>query len=162
MGAIRAPLRHAEWHGATPTDLVFPFFVFITGASMTFSVHAARARGIDDAELARRRWKRCALVFLTGVALNGFPFYDVATLRIPGVLQRIALASLLAGVFVGRTRRATVVAGVALLAIHTALLLLVPAPGRDAVSLLKGGDLGAAIDLAVFGKAHLWSGGGGL
>ena len=161
-GAIFAPLKHAEWHGLTPTDLVFPFFVFITGASMAFSVEAARAKGVEGGELARRHFKRCALVFVTGVALNGFPFYDLAMLRIPGVLQRIALASLLAGVFVRRGVKASTVGGLALLAIHTAILLLVPAPGREVPSLERGGDVGAALDLWIFGKNHLWIGGGGV
>src|SRR5690606_35819598 len=100
-GAIYAPLRHAEWHGWTPTDLIFPFFLFIVGVSLSFSFAAQTVRGASRAVIMRRAAKRAAIIFALGLVLHLFPdFLDLATVRIPGVLQRIALAFLLATPFV--------------------------------------------------------------
>jgi predicted acyltransferase len=92
--AIYPPLAHAEWHGWTPTDLIFPFFLFIVGVSMAFSLLPLLERGEGRGELMRRR--RCAGSSCSaGLILAAFPFYDLdlANLRIPGVLQRIGIAS---------------------------------------------------------------------
>ncbi len=91
-------LRHKEWDGCTPTDLVFPFFLFIVGVSMWFSY---RKTGHELTGAATwRLFKRGALIFLVGIALQMFPFWDfnnggwrsIETMRIMGVLQRIGLA----------------------------------------------------------------------
>lgn len=84
-------LEHAKWHGFTPTDLVFPSFVYITGVSAWFSFK--RNGHSLSADLMKRIWKRTLIIFLMGVGLYAFPFYtsSPANWRIPGVLQRIAL-----------------------------------------------------------------------
>jgi predicted acyltransferase len=89
---VYAPLRHAAWHGCTPTDLVFPSFLFIVGVAMWFSF--SKFNGQMSAALARKILRRTALIFLVGLALNAYPFFnkDWSTLRIMGVLQRIGLA----------------------------------------------------------------------
>jgi predicted acyltransferase len=89
---VYAPLRHAEWHGCTPTDLVFPFFLFIVGVAIWFSF--SKFNGQLDGVLARKILRRTVLIFLVGLALNAYPFFNknYAELRIMGVLQRIALA----------------------------------------------------------------------
>src|ERR687896_1587150 len=84
---VYPPLLHAEWHGLTPTDLIFPFFLFIVGVSITLSRRSA-SRG----SIARR----AAIIFALGLFLNGYPRFDLATWRIPGVLQRIAVCYLVA------------------------------------------------------------------
>jgi predicted acyltransferase len=89
--AVYAPLEHAEWNGWTFTDTVFPFFLWIVGVAMTFSV-TKRAHPLLHV------FRRAALIFLLGLLLNGFPRYNLETLRIPGVLQRIAVCYLIAGV----------------------------------------------------------------
>ena len=85
-------LLHSDWHGATPTDLVFPFFLFIVGTSMFFSLSKYNQK--LDAVITKKIARRTAIIFGIGLALNYFPFYDKSlfTLRIMGVLQRIALA----------------------------------------------------------------------
>src|SRR5512138_524477 len=94
---IHPPLRHAEWHGWTPTDLIFPFFLFIVGVSMTLSFARLRERGSTRADIFLKSVKRAAILFGLGLLLHGFPNYlDLSNLRIPGVLQRIALAYLAA------------------------------------------------------------------
>ena len=97
---VYAPLRHAEWDGLTPTDLVFPFFVFIVGVAMSFSFR--KFDGANRATWYGKVFRRTALIFLVGLMLNWFPFYDthLSELRIFGVLQRIALAYGLAAIIV--------------------------------------------------------------
>jgi predicted acyltransferase len=154
---IYGPLRHAEWHGWTPTDLVFPFFLFIVGVAMTFSYGKLLERGAGRRELIWKAFKRSAILFGIGLFLHGFPSYNFSTIRIPGVLQRIALASFLATIPVvfTRARGRAITAGVLLLG-YWAIMTLVPVPEFGAGVLEPGKDLGAYVDRAVFGTAHLW------
>jgi predicted acyltransferase len=86
------PLKHSAWNGWTPTDLVFPFFLFIVGVATAFSFSSRLARGESRAHLLKHILWRGAILFAIGVFLNGFPNrYHVDSLRIYGVLQRIAL-----------------------------------------------------------------------
>jgi predicted acyltransferase len=158
--AIYAPLRHAEWHGWTPTDLIFPFFLFIVGVAMTLSFGKLLERGASRRQILRKATKRAAILFLLGLLLHSFPWvgYDFGQIRIPGVLQRIGLAYFLATPIVlwfGWRGRLTAL--VALLLGYWALLAWVPVPGVGAGVLEPGQDLGAFIDRAVFGTDHLWS-----
>ena len=73
--AIYPPLAHATWHGWTPTDLIFPFFLFIVGITTHLSLEARRARGDDEGALIRQIVRRGLLIFLAGLLLNGFPFF---------------------------------------------------------------------------------------
>src|SRR5579864_6528067 len=84
------PLDHAAWNGLTPTDLVFPFFVFIVGVSLVFSLSKRLEEGADKKLLLVQVLKRTLIIFALGLFLNGFPYYHLNTVRIPGVLQRIA------------------------------------------------------------------------
>ena len=94
---IYPPLEHAEWNGWTPTDLIFPFFLFIVGVSLTLSFASRIARGLTSRALAIHVVRRSALIFAIGLFLNGFPSFDLSSIRIMGVLQRIALCYLVAG-----------------------------------------------------------------
>ena len=157
---VYGPLRHAEWHGWTPTDLIFPFFLFIVGVSMTFSFRARRRRGAETGTLLRKAARRAVVLFLLGLLLHAFPWYDVelATLRIPGVLQRIAVAYLAASALVLLTGlRAQVAATAALLLGYWAVMMLVPVPGGSAGDLSPDGNLAAWLDRTVLGTEHLWS-----
>src|SRR5574339_395603 len=88
-------LRHAEWHGWTFADLVFPFFLWICGVSMTFSFARRIEENADKRMLLRYVLQRVTLLFGLGLLLNGFPDYTWETIRIPGVLQRIAVCYLI-------------------------------------------------------------------
>ena len=158
-GHIHAPLEHAKWNGWTFTDTVFPFFLFAAGVAMAISIERRRAGGGEHlvADLA----KRAAVIFLIGLALNLIPYFNFATLRIPGVLQRIALCILLAAPLAVHARtRMIVLAIAALFAAYTVPMLFVPVPGPDGVvaagALEPGRDFGAWLDRHVFG-AHVWS-----
>src|SRR5262247_3617323 len=80
------PLEHAEWNGWTPTDLVFPFFLFIVGVATTFSLAHWQELGATQFLLARKVVTRAAIIFALGLLLQGFPHYDLAHIRIFGVL----------------------------------------------------------------------------
>jgi predicted acyltransferase len=158
---VYPPLRHAEWHGWTPTDLIFPFFLYIVGVAMVFSFGKRRSQGADRHALMVKAAKRAAILFGLGLLLHAFPFYDLdlGTLRIPGVLQRIAVAYLAATAIVlyGASLRAEIVAAAALLLGYWALMTLVPVPGGTAGDLTPDGNLAAWVDRTVLGTDHLWS-----
>lgn len=156
---VYGPLQHAKWHGWTPTDLIFPFFLFIVGVAMAYSFPAQARRGASQGEMMRKAAKRSALLFLLGLVLAAFPFYDLdpATLRIPGVLQRIGVAFLLASAVVVFTGpRGQAMAAAALLLGYWAAMKWVPVPGYGAGSLEPDSNLAAYVDRTVLGTAHLW------
>jgi predicted acyltransferase len=103
--AIYWPLDHAEWNGWTPTDLIFPFFVFIVGVAMTLSFAARLQRGATRGRLARHVALRAIAIYAVGFFLNAFPHFHMSTVRYSGVLQRIAVCYLIAGLFVLLTAR---------------------------------------------------------
>jgi predicted acyltransferase len=130
-GSIYSPLRHSEWNGWTPTDLVFPFFLFIVGVSLVFSFSARRNRGKSRGALMAHVLRRGVILFALGVFINGFPNrYNPATLRIEGVLQRIALCYVIASILylwcAPKVRWATIFL---CLAGYWILLRYVPVPG---------------------------------
>ncbi|MDQ3804819.1 MAG: heparan-alpha-glucosaminide N-acetyltransferase domain-containing protein [Acidobacteriota bacterium] len=155
-GAIYSPLEHAEWHGWTPTDLVFPFFLFIVGVSITLALSRRAASGGPKRDLYLKILRRSLIIFGLGLVLAGFPSYDLSTIRIPGVLQRIAVCYLVASVIFLNTKwRAQAVTAAALLLLYWALMALVPAPGSAAGDLSMEGNLAAHLDRAVLGR-HTW------
>ena len=148
--AVYAPLRHSPWNGCTIADLVFPFFLFVVGITTTMSLATMVQRGGDDAAIRARIWRRAAVLFGIGVLLNWFPFYQsgaipwtahpnpfdrvverLMLLRIPGVMQRIAVAYLAAALLARRasSRTLVVVTAVVLIA-YWGLLTVVPVPGE--------------------------------
>jgi predicted acyltransferase len=154
------PLSHAAWHGWTPTDLIFPFFLFAVGVSIAFALAPRLERDEPRGGLLLRIASRSVILFALGLFLAGFPSLDFATIRIPGVLQRIAVCYLaVALLFVATWRRhqVAVIASVfaALLLAYSALMALVPVPGFGAGDLGKEGNLAAYIDRAVLGP-HIW------
>lgn len=158
--AIHPPLRHASWHGWTPTDLIFPFFLFIVGVALSLSFAKLRARGMARRELLAKAARRATILVLLGLVLHAFPWVgtDLSGLRLPGVLQRIGVAYLGAAVIVlfAGTRGRIASLSVLLLG-YWALLELVPVPGIGPGVLEPGRDLGAWLDRRVFGSDHLWS-----
>src|SRR5271157_3160701 len=91
------PLKHARWNGWTATDVIFPFFLFIVGVSLVLSFESRLRRGDSQKALVLHTLRRSATIFAIGLLLNGLPHFHLATWRIPGVLQRIAVAYLAAG-----------------------------------------------------------------
>src|SRR3954468_24692450 len=96
--AIYSPLEHAEWNGWTPTDLVFPFFLFIVGVSITLALSRRAETAGSKRDLYWKILRRSLIIFGLGLFLAGFPSFPLATIRIPGVLARIAVCYLCAAV----------------------------------------------------------------
>ncbi len=175
--AIYVPLGHAKWHGWTPTDLVFPFFLFIVGITTHLSLSKR-----DPDEMVPKIIRRGLAIFVVGLLLNAFPFYwwgkiadnpdpslwdrvvyRVEHLRIMGVLQRIGLAYMFAALLTLRTTRRQQIAIVtSILVGYWLLLTLVPVPGTGTIGalLLDQPDktLAAWTDRAILGLNHIWSG----
>ncbi len=171
---IYAPLEHAPWHGVTPTDLVFPFFLFAVGNAMAFVIPKLEAAG--EGVFWRKIIKRTLLIFLIGLLLNWFPFIKwdndgivgkpwsyinaagvPAGVRIFGVLQRIALCYFFASVIAHycKQKGAFIVSAFLLLAYWFVCVAANPA---DPYSL--AGWFGTKIDLAMVGEAHIYKGEG--
>ena len=140
---VYAPLRHAEWHGATPTDLVFPFFLFIVGVSISLSL--SKRKGSSN--LYVKIFKRSAIIFLLGIFLALFPKFDFENLRIVGVLQRIALVYLVCAVLYLNTSHSTQLkTGIGLLVIYWITMAFIPFNGNLAGTLDPGNNFAAWID----------------
>jgi predicted acyltransferase len=157
---LYAQLEHAHWNGWTFTDWIFPFFLFIGGISMTFSLGRQADAGADKGALLLKLFKRALLIFLIGFLLNYIPKFDLSTVRIPGVLQRIALCTMLAAPLVVYFSWRQIVVWIAgLLALYSAVMLLVPVPDMNGVVgagvLEPGRDAGAWLDRQ-FLAGHMW------
>ena len=149
---VYAPLLHAEWNGATPTDLVFPFFLFIIGSAMFFSFK--KSNFTASPEQFRKIIKRGFIMFFIGFMLNIIPFtVNVEDLRIMGVLQRIGIAYAVAACLVLVLNRTGIfIASAVILLAYWALLLSV---GEGALTI--EGNIIRQFDLAVFGANHMYS-----
>ena len=140
---VYAPLRHAEWHGATPTDLVFPFFLFIVVVSISLSL--SKRKGSSN--LYVKIFKRSAIIFLLGIFLALFPKFDFENLRIVGVLQRIALVYLVCAILYLNTSHLTQLkTGIGLLVIYWITMAFIPFNGNLAGTLDPGNNFAAWID----------------
>ena len=152
-GHIYAPLAHAEWHGCTLADVVFPFFLFIVGVSIAFALQKNAA----PAPTLKKIWWRTALLAGLGLFASTWLDFDPGTLRVPGVLVRIALVYGLSATIFRLTSWRTQAALVAGLLIgYAGLLQVVPVPGIGPANLAPATNLGAWLDRLVFGEAHLW------
>lgn len=155
--SVYPPLLHAPWHGWTPTDLIFPFFLFIVGVAIPLAFASRRRRGQDRATLLAHAWWRGALLALVGLAMAAYPFVQWEGLRYPGVLQRIGLVyALTATAYLFLDRRALAALTVALLLGYWALMSWVPVPGFGAGDLSPDGNLAAWLDRTLM-DGHLWS-----
>ena len=164
--AIHSPLEHAEWHGLTPTDLVFPFFLFIVGISITLALGRRVETGGINHDIYLKIFRRSLIIFGLGLFMAAFPFYnftkgewlDVSQLRIMGVLQRIAVCYLFAALIFIRTnwKQQAMIAG-ALLLVYWALMILVNVPGCEITTFdVKACNLAAYLDRVVLTENHIW------
>lgn len=145
---------HSRWNGCTPTDLVFPFFLFIAGLSVFFS--SSIRKGQTNHAIVLKLIRRATLLFLIGLLLNGFPLYHLSNYRIPGVLQRISIVFFACAILNHYTSKAVQFLLVIVLLIgYWLLICFVKPPGADAVSLEPIGNLSAWIDTCIL-KNHVW------
>jgi predicted acyltransferase len=154
--AIYSPFEHAAWHGLTPTDLVFPFFLFIVGVSITLALGARAASAGSKRDLYIKIVRRTLIIFALGLFLGGFPYFELSTLRIPGVLQRISVCYLISSIIFLNTRwRAQALIAGALLLSYWLMMKLVPVPGFGAGNLEMEGNLAAYVDRGIL-SGHTW------
>lgn len=162
---VYPPLLHAEWHGWTPTDLIFPFFLFIVGVAMTYSFGKMFERGTSKTEIYKKVVKRSAILFGIGLFMAVFPvvrfdplrLYDFSSMRIMGVLQRIALCYLFASIIYLEAQKIKkqLIWVIALLGGYWLLMTVIPVPGHGAGDLSREGNLAAYVDQLVMAD-HLW------
>ena len=155
------PLRHAAWNGCTPTDLIFPFFLFIIGVSMLFSFAARLQRGESRRKLLLHTFRRSLILFFIGLALNGMASLQPSTWRIPGVLQRIAIVYCIASLITLYSGTRARVLWIASLTVgYWMLMRFVPVPGHgvpgvDLPLLHPDYNLAAYIDRKLM-LGHMW------
>lgn len=150
-------LEHSPWDGWTFTDLVFPFFLWIVGVSMTMSFARRVAQGADRRKLVLHALRRSVTIFAVALVMNGFPTFAYHQLRIPGVLQRIAVCYFIAScIYLYTEVRGRVIWIVSLLVAYWMLMTLVPVPGFGRGVLTKEGNFARYIDGLVL-TGHMWS-----
>lgn len=164
-GNIYAPFKHASWHGWTYTDTIFPFFLWIVGVAMTLSFAKRMERGDDRGKLFKHVAIRSAVIFAVGLFLSGFPFglafghhFSFSEIRIPGVLQRIAVCYLVTSLIYLTTGIAGQIRwAVSLLAVYWLAMKLIPVPGFGPALWEPTGNLCWYIDSNLL-AGHTWSG----
>ena len=153
---VYAPLRHADWHGWTPTDLIFPFFLFIVGMSLALSYSRRKEEGRPAGSLYAKIVRRSAAIFLLGLVLHLFPRFHFATMRIPGVLQRIAVCFLFGALIYLNTKvKSRILISAGILIGYWALLTFVPVPGYGPGVLDLKGNLCGFVDLKLL-AGHIY------
>ncbi len=163
-GHIYAPLEHAPWNGWTPTDLIFPFFLFIVGVSITFALRrpesAAHRLYEPPAEApgaVAKIIKRGLMLFALGLFLNLFPRFDFSTVRIMGVLQRIGLVYMACALIYRKTTSRQQLSLAALILISYYLMMTaIPVPGIGYANLEPETNLAAWFDYTVLTPAHVY------
>ena len=154
---VYPPLLHAKWHGWTPTDLIFPMFLFIVGVSISLALTGMQEKHVAKTDLYKKIIRRSIIIFSLGMFLSGFPFFELANIRIPGVLQRIALCYLFASIiFLNGSSKSTFVWLVSLLLVYWAAMQWVQVPGVGAGSYVQGANFAAWVD-SIFLQGHMWS-----
>lgn len=162
--SIYPPLEHAKWNGCTPTDLIFPFFLFIVGVAISYSLTKRKQQGGDMKSLYFNILRRTVILFALGLILAGFPFglffgheFSWSTIRIPGVLQRIAIVYMISSIlFLTTNTKFQYWFTAFILVLYGVLMTLVPVPGIGYSNLEPTTNFAAWID-NLFLQGHMWS-----
>lgn len=154
--SVYPPLLHAKWNGCTPTDLIFPFFLFIVGVSIHFAYQTKFAEGFTR-KVFLKILKRALIIFSLGIFLSLFPKFNFSTVRIPGVLQRISLVFLFCSIIYFKANwLAQIRITIILLVGYFILMTLVPVPDFGPANLEPETNLGAWLDRLLL-DGHLWA-----
>jgi predicted acyltransferase len=155
---IYPPLEHSKWNGCTPTDLVFPFFLFMAGVSIVYALQAKKDNLVPHGPLMLTILRRMVIIISLGMFLPLITNFQFAHLRIPGVLQRIGLVyGITAMLYLKTSKRTQIIIAITCLVGYYLLMTLVPVPGVGPANLEKATNLGAWVDRTLFGTNHLWS-----
>jgi predicted acyltransferase len=155
--AVYAPLLHAEWHGYTPTDLVFPFFLFIVGTSIVFAYQNKKPSAQVYKKITIRSLKLIGLGIFLGAFTISFPFIkEFSEIRFPGVLQRIGVVFFFASIlYLNLNRKKLIAVAAPLLIGYWLLMVFVPVEGVTSTLERAPNNFANYIDLNVFGS-HMW------
>lgn len=155
---VYPPLQHSAWNGWTPTDVVFPSFLWIVGVAITFSLARRVAGGMPRGRLFAQILKRAAILYAFGLLIYLFPRFDFSTMRIFGVLQRIAICYLVvSAIYLTTGLRGQILWIVSLLAGYWLIVKLVPVPGYGAGDLAPDHNIANYLDRVLLG-AHNYAG----
>jgi len=155
---VYPPLLHVEWHGITPTDLIFPFFLFIVGVAIAYAYTKRIASGTPMRDIYIKLITRSAKIFAVGLFLNLYPYFNFADLRYAGVLQRIAIVFLICGfLFLKTNWKTQLITGIVILIAYWLAMTLIPTPGFDKPMLEPGQNLAAWFD-SKFLPGRMWQG----
>lgn len=156
-GHIYPPLEHASWNGLTPTDLIFPFFLFIVGISIVFAYNKRIEAGAKPSGMYKKIFFRSIKIFAVGVFLYLYPDFNFAEMRIAGVLQRIAVVFLICSILFLNTKWKTqVITGAVILIAYWLAMTLIPTPGFDKVMFEPGANLAAWVD-SILLPGRMWN-----
>lgn len=155
---VYPPLLHVDWHGITPTDLIFPFFIFIVGVSIVLAYNKRLAAGLPKRDMYKKIVSRSIRIFAVGIFLAIFPLFNFETLRVAGVLQRIAIVfAVCAFLYLNTGWRAQAVTGAVILIAYWLAMTLIPTPGAGKPMLEPGVNLAAWIDQQLL-PGRMWQG----
>jgi len=161
--AAYSPLKHSAWNGFTPTDLVFPTFLFLVGVTTVFSTSSRLAKGATRQSLFLHVLRRSIILYLLGLVVNSFPYFHLHTMRFYGVLPRIAICYFLTAslYLISQGWRSKVAIGIAALVGYWILMRFVPVPGygiptHDIPILDRDANLTAWLDRQIFSASHLY------
>ncbi len=153
---VYPPLEHAEWNGLTPTDLIFPFFIFIVGVSIVLAYTKRLNAGIPKGPMYRKILIRSLKIFAVGILLWLFPRFSFESVRIAGVLQRIAIVFLVSALLFLNTKwRTQALVAAILLVGYWLVMVLIPTPGYGKVMLEPGANIAAWFD-SKFLPGYMW------
>jgi predicted acyltransferase len=156
-GAVYSQLKHAEWNGWTFADTIFPSFLLIVGVSLVFSISGRKENGVTSPRLEAQIVRRTIILFGLGLFVNSFPIFHLSTIRIPGVLQRIALCYFFASLIIMRCGlRGRVLWLVALLSSYWLMMRFIPVPEIGTGVIEPGRNFAAYVD-SLFLSGHMWS-----
>jgi predicted acyltransferase len=154
--SVYPPLLHAKWHGCTPTDLIFPFFLFIVGVSIHFAYQPKLNEGLTKKNVSKIL-RRTVIIFLLGMMLALVPTFNFSSVRIPGVLQRISLVFLFCSLIYFKTNWLSQIrVALVLLVGYFVLMTMVPVPGVGEANLEPETNIGAWLDRLLL-EGHLWA-----
>ncbi|QPH41870.1 DUF5009 domain-containing protein [Pedobacter endophyticus] len=169
-GHIYAPLEHAEWNGCTPTDLIFPFFLWIVGVSIAFAMSSSKADAAMHGKTISKAIKRGIILYLLGfflaifgkimgVILNGKSLIEAfETVRLLGVLQRIGIVFIISSIIFLKCSTKTIFKTlISILVVYWALMTFVPVPGVGYANMEKETNLAAWIDRGILTESHTWA-----
>jgi predicted acyltransferase len=162
-GHIYAPLEHSEWNGCTPTDLIFPSFLFIVGVSIAYAMSGKKEDPALHTQILIKAFKRALILFGLGLFSSLYPkvftepLEALKTVRILGVLTRIAIVFIISTlIFIKSSEKTIFRIGLGILVLYWVLMTFVPVPHVGYANLEKETNLGAWIDRTILTEAHLW------